>query len=91
VTAFERVRRRPWILLELALAGLLIAWRLAAPTWHPVWMDLLFYLALYWAWTALFPESKAWTRVTLALMLLGLGIYLKHQIPQMLLLVNLLQ
>ena len=90
VKALAEIRRRPWCLLEVALAGALIAWRFVAPTWHPVWFDLLFYLGLYWIYLALFPETKSWTAVTLGLTMLGLGIYLKGQLPHMLLVAELL-
>lgn len=84
VNVMEAVRRRPWILLEFLLAGALIAWRFVAPTWHPVWQDLLFYLGLYWIYTAAAPESKAWTGVTLAIMIGFLAICLRAQLPHIL-------
>ena len=83
-------RRRPWLLLELALAGLLIAWRVAAPTWHPVYLDFLFYLGLFWAFLALCPEPRAREGAALALSLLFLAVYLKGVMPHLLLVAGLL-
>jgi hypothetical protein len=90
VRAIAEPRRGAWTLLELALAGLLIAWRIAAPTWHPVWQDLLFYLGLYWVFLALCRDARAREWATLALSLLFLGIYLKGVMQNLLLVSDLL-
>lgn len=90
VKFLAEIRRRPWILLEVALAGLLIAWRFVAPTWHPVWCDLFLYLGLYWICLAFAPGERRWTAITLLLMLGLLAIYLRAQVPQVLVAVDLL-
>ena len=86
----EEIRKRPWVLLELALAGLLIAWRVAAPTWHPFYLDILFYLGLYWILLALCRDPRAREGAAVGLSLLFLGIYLKGVMPNLLLVTDLL-
>lgn len=84
------IRRRPWGLLELALSGLLIAWRCAAPTWHPLWADLFLYLGLYWMLLVLAPAPWSDTWGLLTVMLILLAICLKGQMPHVLLACDLL-
>jgi hypothetical protein len=83
VNSTEAVRRRPWAALEVVLAGALVAWRFVAPTWHAVWLDLLFYLGLYWIFVALCPESKRGSAAAWVLMFLLLILYLRAQGPHM--------
>ena len=86
----EELRRRPWLLLELGLAAALVSWRCVAPTWHPVWLDIFFYLGLYWAYLAIGTAPRLWTGITLALMLGFLAIYMTRQMPHALLAADLL-
>ncbi|HEX7901319.1 MAG TPA: hypothetical protein VF950_26405 [Planctomycetota bacterium] len=83
-------RRAVVTLVELALAGLLIAWRCVAPTWHPFWRDILFLLGLYWIFLVLCRNTRAREGVTLALTLVCLGIYLKSVMQDLLFVANLL-
>ena len=90
VNVIEALRRRPWILLELACAGLLIAWRCAAPTWHPFYLDILFFLGLYWVLLALCPDPRAHEWGAVGLTLFFLAIYVKSIMPNVLYVANLL-
>jgi hypothetical protein len=91
VNPLVELRTRPWGFLEIALAVALVAWRCAAPTWHPFYRDILFYLGLYWIFLVLVPESSpARTPVTIGMMMLALGIYATGQMPHMLLSLDLL-
>lgn len=84
------LRRRPWMPLELALAVLLLVWRCLAPTWHPVYLDLLFYLGLYWVFLILDAKADRVETLTAFLMIALFGIYLRAQMPHWLVLVDLL-
>ena len=86
----KALRRRPWILLELAGAGLLIAWRCAAPTWHPFYLDFLFYLGLFWVLLALCPDGRAHQWAAIGLTLFFLAIYVKGIMPHVLYVAELL-
>ena len=89
--AVEESRRGvAWAFLEVALAGLLIAWRCTAPTWHPVYFDIPFYLGLFWIFLTLCPNPRAREAVAVGLMLLLLAVYLKGIMPHMLLAFDLL-
>ncbi len=76
--------------LELALAVLLLVWRCLAPTWHPVYLDLLFYLGLYWVFLILDAKADRVETLTAFLMIALFGIYLRAQMPHWLVLVDLL-
>jgi hypothetical protein len=89
-TPAEPPRRVRWKVLELALAGALVAWRGAAPTWHPFYFDVFFYFGLFWADLVVRPGHRSWVAATGLLMLLTFGLYLKAQMPHILVSANLL-
>ena len=76
--------------IQLLAAAALIAWRALAPTWHPLWEDALFLCALYWIFCLFARDTRAWPAVTgLVCALIG-ALYLKGQMPHMLLVYDLL-
>jgi len=75
---------------QLLAAGALIAWRAASPTWHPLREDALFLCALYWMFCLFARNTRAWPAVTGLLCALLGAIYLKGQIPHMLVVYDLL-
>lgn len=91
IKSFVNSGRRLRLALELLLAGALIAWRCVARTWHPFYLDIFFYLGVYWIFLALAPrESKARTPVAVLMCLGLLALYLKAQVPHMMVVAELL-
>jgi hypothetical protein len=53
-------------------------------------MDVVLLLALYWIYVVFSLETRHWRAVTLALMVGLLGIYLRGQVPHILVVYDLL-
>lgn len=83
-------RRGLAVAAQLAAAAALVAWRVAAHSWHPVWKDIVFLLCLYWVFCLFFLRTRAWGPVTALLVSTLAVIYLNGQMPHMLLVYNLL-
>jgi hypothetical protein len=66
---------------ELAVAGAILSWRLWELPLLELWRDWVTLAALYWAFTAIAPRSRAWPAVSVAGMAFLLGTYVAGQVP----------
>ena len=73
-----RLERRP--LGALALAILVIGWRILSHPPAHLWRDWIFILGCYGAYTTLASKSRAWPTVTSISMAFLLGIYIQGQL-----------
>ncbi len=67
--------------LEIAIALVLLAWRLTGYPLSTLYRDWVALLSIYWIFTAQYRESRLWPWVTNILVLWLMALYSRNQVP----------
>lgn len=73
--------RPPAVFWEVLAASVVLVWRVLRSPLAEAWSDWVVILSVYWIFTALASETKAWRLVTVATMLVLFALYASIQIP----------
>ena len=75
------LRRFSWRdALQIGLALTLLAWRISTVSMAQFWEDQALILSLYWIFTVLAGDTRAWKPVTVGVVLLLFAGYSRHQL-----------